>query len=90
MPGEHARSINLANAVSIAAYECYRRRLHRRVRVLQATIKNMTAKMKSVPPRLRNSAREPSLTFIGVLIYYCPHKPQKPRGEAKTNKGRQI
>ena len=23
-PGEHARSINLANAVSIAAYECYR------------------------------------------------------------------
>ena len=24
MPGEHARSINLANAVSIAAYECYR------------------------------------------------------------------
>jgi len=25
MPGEHARSINLANAVSIAAYECYRR-----------------------------------------------------------------
>ena len=40
-------------------------------------------------PQLRNSAREPSLTFIGVLIYYCPHKPQKPRGEAKTNKGRQ-
>lgn len=25
MPGEHARSINLANAVSIAAYECYRK-----------------------------------------------------------------
>ena len=24
MPGEHARSINFANAVSIAAYECYR------------------------------------------------------------------
>ena len=24
MPGEHARSINLANAVSIVAYECYR------------------------------------------------------------------
>ena len=24
MPGDHARSINLANAVSIAAYECYR------------------------------------------------------------------
>jgi tRNA (cytidine/uridine-2'-O-)-methyltransferase len=24
MPGEHARSINLANAVSIAAYECFR------------------------------------------------------------------
>ena len=24
MPGERARSINLANAVSIAAYECYR------------------------------------------------------------------
>ena len=24
MPGVHARSINLANAVSIAAYECYR------------------------------------------------------------------
>ncbi len=24
MPGTHARSINLANAVSIAAYECYR------------------------------------------------------------------
>ncbi len=24
MPGAHARSINLANAVSIAAYECYR------------------------------------------------------------------
>ena len=24
MPGEYARSINLANAVSIAAYECYR------------------------------------------------------------------
>ena len=24
MPGEHARSINLANAVSIAACECYR------------------------------------------------------------------
>ena len=24
MPGEHSRSINLANAVSIAAYECYR------------------------------------------------------------------
>ena len=24
MPGEHARSINLANAVSVAAYECYR------------------------------------------------------------------
>ena len=24
MPGEHTRSINLANAVSIAAYECYR------------------------------------------------------------------
>ena len=24
MPGEHARSINLANAASIAAYECYR------------------------------------------------------------------
>jgi len=24
MPGEHARSINLANACSIAAYECYR------------------------------------------------------------------
>lgn len=24
MPGEHARSINLANAVSIATYECYR------------------------------------------------------------------
>ena len=24
MPGRHARSINLANAVSIAAYECYR------------------------------------------------------------------
>jgi tRNA (cytidine/uridine-2'-O-)-methyltransferase len=24
MPGEHARSINLANAVSIAAYEAYR------------------------------------------------------------------
>ena len=23
-PGEHARSINLANAVSITAYECYR------------------------------------------------------------------
>ncbi len=40
-------------------------------------------------PQLRNSAREPSLTFIGVLIYYCPHKPQKPSGEAKTNKGRQ-
>ncbi len=27
MPGEHARSINLANAVSIAAYEAYRRTL---------------------------------------------------------------
>ena len=27
MPGEHARSINLANAVSIAAYECYRQSL---------------------------------------------------------------
>jgi len=27
MPGEHARSINLANAVSIAAYECYRQLL---------------------------------------------------------------
>jgi len=24
MPGKHARSINLANAVSIAAYECFR------------------------------------------------------------------
>lgn len=24
MPGEYARSINLANAVSVAAYECYR------------------------------------------------------------------
>ena len=24
MPGEHARSINLANSVSIAAYECFR------------------------------------------------------------------
>jgi tRNA (cytidine/uridine-2'-O-)-methyltransferase len=24
MPGEHARSINLANAISISAYECYR------------------------------------------------------------------
>jgi len=24
MPGEHARSINLANAVSVAAYEAYR------------------------------------------------------------------
>ena len=24
MPGEHARSINLANATSIAAYECFR------------------------------------------------------------------
>ena len=24
MPGEHARSINLANAVSVAAYECFR------------------------------------------------------------------
>ncbi|MGI6494996.1 MAG: tRNA (cytidine(34)-2'-O)-methyltransferase [Kiritimatiellia bacterium] len=24
MPGEHARSINLANAVAIAAYECFR------------------------------------------------------------------
>ena len=24
MPGEHARSINLANSISIAAYECYR------------------------------------------------------------------
>ena len=24
MPGEHARSINLANAVSISAYECFR------------------------------------------------------------------
>lgn len=24
MPGEHARSINLANSVSIASYECYR------------------------------------------------------------------
>ena len=24
MPGEHARSVNLANAVSIAAYECFR------------------------------------------------------------------
>jgi len=24
MPGKHARSINLANAVSIASYECYR------------------------------------------------------------------
>ncbi len=24
MPGQHARSINLSNAVSIAAYECYR------------------------------------------------------------------
>ena len=24
MPGEHVRGINLANAVSIAAYECYR------------------------------------------------------------------
>ena len=24
MPGEYARSINLANAVSIASYECYR------------------------------------------------------------------
>ena len=24
MPGEHARRINRANAVSIAAYECYR------------------------------------------------------------------
>ena len=24
MPGAHARSINLANAVSVAAYECYR------------------------------------------------------------------
>jgi tRNA (cytidine/uridine-2'-O-)-methyltransferase len=24
MPGEHARSINLANAVSVAAYECHR------------------------------------------------------------------
>ena len=28
MPGEHARSINLANAVSIAAYECYRQLTH--------------------------------------------------------------
>lgn len=27
MPGAHARSINLANAVSIAAYEAYRRQL---------------------------------------------------------------
>lgn len=27
MPGPHARSINLANAVSIAAYEAYRRQL---------------------------------------------------------------
>ena len=27
MPGEHARSINLANAVSVAAYECYRQLL---------------------------------------------------------------
>ncbi len=27
MPGEHARSINLANSVSIAAYECYRQLL---------------------------------------------------------------
>ena len=27
MPGVHARSINLANAVSIAAYECYRQQL---------------------------------------------------------------
>jgi len=27
MPGEHARSINLANAVSIASYECYRQLL---------------------------------------------------------------
>ena len=26
MPGEHSRSINLANAVSISAYECYRQR----------------------------------------------------------------
>jgi tRNA (cytidine/uridine-2'-O-)-methyltransferase len=24
MPGEHGRSLNLANAVSVAAYECYR------------------------------------------------------------------
>jgi len=28
MPGEHARSINLANAVSIAAYECFRQLSH--------------------------------------------------------------
>lgn len=28
MPGEHARSINLANAVSIAAYECHRQLNH--------------------------------------------------------------
>lgn len=28
MPGEHARSINLANAVSIAAYECHRQLSH--------------------------------------------------------------
>lgn len=27
MPGEYARSINLANAVSIAAYECFRQQL---------------------------------------------------------------
>lgn len=29
MPGEHARSINLANAVSIAAYECFRQNCRR-------------------------------------------------------------
>ncbi len=28
MPGEYARSINLANAVSIASYECYRQIMH--------------------------------------------------------------
>jgi tRNA (cytidine/uridine-2'-O-)-methyltransferase len=28
MPGEHARSINLANAVAIAAYECHRQLTH--------------------------------------------------------------
>ena len=32
MPGEHARSINLANAVSIAAYECYRQLTATRVK----------------------------------------------------------